>query len=529
MAITRKTILFTGAAVIIGGGIVAAVLLRDTGPIVEPVENIKEVSVASVGELSRISSPLPLIGTVQSRSEAFIRTEAQGEVTAVYKQLGDGIAAGETIAEISNASQRATVLQAQGAVDAARAALSKAENGATGGDRVVLEASVGDAQTSLEETRQAAYNTIFDAFEKSEDAVHNRVDQLFDNPRTTPSLVFVVPNAQLATDLPWNRTLVEPMLVAWQASLETLSPEGDLEGELEEARQRVESIRSLVNDATSAVNTLTAGATVSQTTIDSWKLELASARASIATAAANISAAKRSLTAAQTALVSARQNLEEGVTGSRDEDLAALEASVTQARGGLAGALAALEKTIIRSPISGTLNNITIRKGDYVSSFEPAAVVANNGAFEIQTFVSESDRNEIAVGNSARIGGRYQGAVTAIGSGIDSQTKKIEVRIGLTEPGDAELVHADTVRVDVDRTALATDQAARIAIPLSAIKIETDAAYVFTVAADGTLMGQRVELGSLLGEKVIIRSGLTLDMQIVTDARGLQEGQHVSL
>ena len=66
-------------------------------------------------------------------------------------------------------------------------------------------------------------------------------------------------------------------------------------------------------------------------------------------------------------------------------------------------------------------------------------------------------------------------------------------------------------------------------IPLSAVKITPRETYVFTLSATNTLEAVQVELGTLLGDEVEIKSGLTGDMQIVKDARGLKTGEVVSV
>jgi multidrug efflux pump subunit AcrA (membrane-fusion protein) len=53
---------------------------------------------------------------------------------------------------------------------------------------------------------------------------------------------------------------------------------------------------------------------------------------------------------------------------------------------------------------------------------------------------------------------------------------------------------------------------------------------VFTVnPATKALAAHSVQIGAILGENIQVISGLTPDMEIVTDARGLTAGQKVSL
>ncbi len=82
-------------------------------------EAIKTVTLASVYSLAESSKSFPILGTVSSVSEAVIRSESSGKLTRVYKSLSDKVVAGELIATFENSAERAGLLQAEGAYDAA--------------------------------------------------------------------------------------------------------------------------------------------------------------------------------------------------------------------------------------------------------------------------------------------------------------------------------------------------------------------------------------------------------------------------
>jgi multidrug efflux pump subunit AcrA (membrane-fusion protein) len=65
-------------------------------------------------------------------------------------------------------------------------------------------------------------------------------------------------------------------------------------------------------------------------------------------------------------------------------------------------------------------------------------------------------------------------------------------------------------------------------IPITALKVAGESYAVLTVE-EGVLTSREVELGTLLGDKVVITSGITLDTPIVVDARGLRVGQNVTI
>jgi multidrug efflux pump subunit AcrA (membrane-fusion protein) len=137
----------------------------------------------------------------------------------------------------------------------------------------------------------------------------------------------------------------------------------------------------------------------------------------------------------------------------------------------------------------------------------------------------------VKAGASVKINGNIKGVVTRVAGAIDPVTKKIEVRVGIVDE-NSNLVNGQSVRVEISQADVTSQSpkslVAMIKVPLSAVKITPRDSYVFTLSASSTLQVVPVELGTLLGEEVEIRSGLTPDMDIVKDARGLKEGEKVA-
>jgi RND family efflux transporter MFP subunit len=207
--------------------------------------------------------------------------------------------------------------------------------------------------------------------------------------------------------------------------------------------------------------------------------------------------------------------------------VAAAEAGVTSAQGGVAAARAQLEKTIIRAPISGTINMLDIKRGDFEQMYTPVVTIANNHALEIVAYVSEDDAKRIVVGDSVTLDADSSGVITKIAPALDPSTKRIEVRVGV--PTTANLTNGQSVNISFEHGTKPTTTSTQMIIPLAALKISADSKSVFTVNADGTLVGHVVTIGSLLGDRVVILSGITMNDYIVTDARGLREGEKVTL
>jgi hypothetical protein len=68
-----------------------------------------------------------------------------------------------------------------------------------------------------------------------------------------------------------------------------------------------------------------------------------------------------------------------------------------------------------------------------------------------------------------------------------------------------------------------------IVIPIAALKLTPRGGNVFVVSASHTLRALPVKEGAIMGEEIQIIEGLKGDEVIVTDARGLKEGQAVEV
>jgi RND family efflux transporter MFP subunit len=477
--------------------VTAASFLGGSKPAEEASSQLRTVELRTVAELSSDAAPLSVAGNVSSKSEASVRAEIGGQITRINSTLGAQVSAGQVIAEVSNASQRAAVAQAQGAVDAA------SSGGAT-------------SQTTLASAKQSATAALLSAYGSVDKAIHTDIDPMFSNPKSAlPQFNVTSSDSQAKLDTENTRSSVTPILTRQQAKALSLSSSDDLISEITITQKELRAVRDFLDTVIRTLNSGIATNGVSDAAIDAY----------IATA----NAARSSVTASISALVAAQSAIETS-SQSANTTSGASAAALTQAQAGLAAARANLEKTIVRAPISGTVNSFSLKVGDYLSPGQLAVTIANNGALEVVAYITDTDAREVSIGNTATIennGATIKGVVTRVAPAIDPVTKKIEVRVGITE-GAGNLVNGQSATVAIARNArTATNANTRITIPLSALKVGTDITTVFTVGDDKRLVPHTVELGTLLGDRVVIVSGITSDMQIVTDARGLQPGQEV--
>lgn len=470
----------TAAIVLVAGGVFWSFL--DSDAVVTNEETKSVVKVGRVIDLLNGGSSLSVVAEIRSVSEATISTESGGRVVRVSASLGDFVPAGKVLAEVENSSQRAALLQAEGSLDAAKAA--------AGGSR-------GSALTS-----------VLTAYAAVDDALNDAVGQIHTDPELSQSSFRVsTRDTEALAEMESLRPTMQPILKRHESQAAVLSDSSDLTGELTILENELREVRNYLDITLKVLNAGVVRADVTSATISGY--------------VADVSAARTAVTTSLSAVISARTSLDPHGT------VSASAASVKQAQGAYNAALANLEKTIIRSPISGSLNNFTIKLGDILVPAQQVAVVSNNGALEAVAYVTEEDKARVVVGQKVTFEGGLVGTITKIAPALDPVTRRIEVRIGLPADARKAFTNGQTIRVALGNGPIKPVNGP-ISIPITALKIEASRTIVFLVENEH-LAAKEIKIGKLSGASVQVTEGLDADTEIVVDARGLKEGDEVTV
>ena len=465
------------------------------GPAIEAANKSRSVVLKSVGELSGGESGGDFIGTVRSVTEANILAQSGGTVRAVHTTLGRAVPAGFIIAEIDNASERASVLQAEGAYEAALAA------------RTITQRQNQNTNLSLSEAQTSARNTYRSSFNALDSTLHSQIDLFFGSPTSYGPRLLINPGLGPNFKLSRDRAQLKYDMQDWSDALAQIQTK-DPAQLLAEAQTKAQTIADLLLNISDAANRRDSGVSATQSAA------LTVARSTVDAQLVAISGARTALNAAATA-ASVGQTQTNPTVGSAD-------AVVKQALGALRGAQANFEKTVVRAPLSGTVNFLPLRVGDYVTAFSHVATVAQNGSLEVVTYVSQADRDLLTVGSRVSLG-QGSGTITSVAPALDPVRKQIEVRIAAAP--NSTLVNGQSVHVGV--VSVAPRALGPTTLPLAAVKLMTERRITFTVS-DGRLVAQEVEVGDVHGDRIEITSPISVDLIIVTDARGLVEGEKVT-
>jgi membrane fusion protein, multidrug efflux system len=209
-----------------------------------------------------------------------------------------------------------------------------------------------------------------------------------------------------------------------------------------------------------------------------------------------------------------------------EEDRVGTEMAYLRARYGAqtaqAGARALrerLERTIVRAPITGVLDDRFVEVGSMVMPGTPVARVVDVSSVKITGGVPERFSGEVTRGAIARIsvdgGGvaEFEGRIDFVGASVEEQSRTFPVEIVVSRPGTA-LKPGMIASVRVTRSAV--DSA--LLIPQEAV-LRTESGYIVYLAVgtrdDPRAEARPVTLGPSQANQVVVTSGLAAGDRLV--------------
>lgn len=465
-----------------------------------------EVELISAADI-RLDGTFSAIGTIQAVSEAQLKAQAGGQVTAVYTEIGKTVKAGAILAQTENARESAALLQAQGSYEAAQAGSAQGDSG------------VRDAKNGLENAKNSAITTYKSTYTSASGVLLATIDQFFANPETTiPGVKISGADTSL---LNTTRVRVQNSLALWQRNTVTVTKNDDLEQLLNGAELVVKDILLLTDSMLVGLNSSSKNPQYTDAELRGLIGTFSGVRAGLVNNLAAINSAR-------SGLASSAEGLNRAELSGSGSGATLSGAQLKIALGSLRSAQAAYEKTLVRSPISGVVNALYIKRGDYVNPGTDAAIVANNRGLQIETAINQSDRDLLNIGDSVVINDTASGTISAIAGAVDPATGKIAVKISIADNSGLENGTVAKITLSTSKK-VNTAVTPSIIIPLSAIKLLASGPVVFEVDGDSKLIAVPVELGPVTVDSVVVKSGLSADQRILADARGHRAGELVTV
>ncbi len=351
-----------------------------------------------------LTQEVSVTGKVKPSSSVDLAFDLSGRITSKNVGVGSRVGVGQTLASIFNQDIRSQLNGAEAALKSQQAKLDELNIGTRPEEILVYQTKVLSAQSSLADAQTSLKNTITDGELKSDDAIRNRTDQFFSNPRTSNPQIsgITINDSQLKADLEASRVVMENILTSWSVSANSISAD-NIKTKLAEAKNNISQVSSFIDKISLAINTLAPSSTLSQSSIDAYKASVYAARANVSAAISALSAAEEKFKAAESALLLSQNELTLQQSGYTAEQIRAQEAAVEQAQASVSGYQAQLAKTYLASPIKGIVTNINVEVGQTATAGAPVVSVISENSFQIETDVPEADIAKIKLDNPARV------------------------------------------------------------------------------------------------------------------------------
>jgi HlyD family secretion protein len=270
--------------------------------------------------------------------------------------------------------------------------------------------------------------------------------------------------------------------------------------------------------------------------IDRAKAEVEEARANLANARVNLertqNLSKEGVTSRQalddaqsrydreTARVAALgRSYELARIGPRKEQIDAVRGQIVQARGNVAFFETQLGNTLIKAPVTGTILERVVEKGEFVTT----SFVGERGAkgyvvsladlrdLEVELDINQNDFAKLGpkqrgiVTTDAYPDRKYQGAIDEISPEANRQKATVQVKVKVANPDDylRPEMNASVAFVSETKTASAGAATATIVVPSSAVR--NNAVFVL---ADGKAVQRLVKTSGVTAQGIRVESGL---------------------
>jgi len=365
----------------------------------KPVSPYETVVVSSADLIQEVS----VTGRVQSQESIDLAFEKGGRVVSVLADVGSAVTRGDTLVRLDGADVSASLSQAEANLAFEEASLAKLLRGSREEDVQVSEVTLSNARASLDDAKSSLSQNLFDGYTKTDDAIRNKTDVFFNNPRTNPEINIPILDSKLTLDLVELRKKIEKDLAAWKIDLDALQVDGDATMRLSPAKQYLTETKLFLEKLATGVNALIPSSNLSQTSIDLYKADVSVARTTVNLALTNLISSEEKWRNANSAVALATQQLALKKAGATAEDISAQKAKIASARASVSSYQAQLGKLVLKAPISGVVTRQDAKQGAIASAGVTVVSIQSKGSFKIEANIPEVDIAKILVNDPAKI------------------------------------------------------------------------------------------------------------------------------
>jgi len=379
-------------------------------------------------------------GKIKSADSVDLSFDTSGKVGRIYAKVGDKVKAGQMIVALSNGEAAAQLLQAEANLQGEKARLEEIKKGSRPEEIQIAQTKVTNAERALSDAEKnllVVKNSADSALRKSYDAaltaaqeavvkaknslmtftdlqfkyfsaIDNNSNIIVDKKTAAVLSLLGVNNAgRLATeDLSKlsGGAFATVQLAAINPTFENIDKALD---ETADALQKTKDALNVMPITSSFTSTEKSDLSSAKITVGTEVTAMSSADQTVVTQkttnAANIAAAEASVNTAKNTLASAQDDIMLKLAGSTTEQITKQEAVVKSAEASVQNYRSFYSKTVIVSPIEGTLSKQDAKLGETVSMGTVIVSVISEAKFQIETFIPEVDITKIKIGNPASV------------------------------------------------------------------------------------------------------------------------------
>lgn len=240
------------------------------------------------------------------------------------------------------------------------------------------------------------------------------------------------------------------------------------------------------------------------------------------------------LAAAEAGADVAKENLNQALTGSREEDVASARAALQQAQAAYDLAKDTWEDATIRSPISGVISSKDIFEGDTLQAGMTVCNVVDLASFRIRLGVPGSEVGDIHPGQNVSISVfnhkvPYEAVIEDVGVKADDRTGNFPVILSLANVNTDGQVSVLRAGMDVKVSVVLKQIHDALVIPTSSLLKETEETVVFVVVNEKASK-RVISIGAANEIEAVVSTGLKQgDLLVVVGQHLLKTGDKVEV
>ncbi|MCU1293009.1 MAG: efflux transporter, family, subunit [Bryobacterales bacterium] len=241
-------------------------------------------------------------------------------------------------------------------------------------------------------------------------------------------------------------------------------------------------------------------------------------------------------------VTSLQRSLDLSVLGPRQEQIAQVQGQIDQARGGLEYAQTQVDNTLIKAPVTGTILDRNVERGEFVTN----GFVGDKGAkgylvtmadlndLQVELDINQSDfpklgpRQKGFVTTDAYPDKKYNGYVQQVSPEADRSKATVQVKVKVTNPD--EFLRPDmnaTVSFYNPAGATPRDDQKQTAVVIPAGAVQDGAVFV---VVNGQARRRSVKTGGTSNGGIVVQTGLIGGEDLILNPpSGMKDGQRVTV